>query len=1081
MGALFLSGVAGLIYQVLWVRQLTLVMGSTVYAVATVLATFMAGLGLGSAVAARYVDSLPLRTLPRLYSYIEVGIAAFGLAFPFLLQLSTPLLADLYGAGASSAALVGLFRFGSCALLLLIPTTLMGATLPVLTAFLGPSSAEDTDTNDGAKESGKVAGRLYAANTLGAMAGSLATGVFLLYLLGVSYTTGLAILLNLTAAALVWNGSQKSGVRNQKEDVVRLRRSKSEKKAKKKEAFSEVVAPWVVSIVIALSGMAALMDEVAWTRALVLLIGPTTYGFSFVISAVIAGIALGSAVASRWTARSRHPASLLAVVQMLAAVASLAVIQIIRLLPVPVGQLVRANADRMSWLLQVELFWILLLLIVPSFLFGAAFPLAVRLLYPSVRATGKATGRIYAWNTVGAVSGSLLAGFFLLPWIGMESTLYVAVIIQAIAGTLVLVAVSRKALRLALAAVALGASVLAPFVLPGWDRELLSGGTYKYAAYLGEGEVLDFLRRGDLVFYREDEVTTVSVKQVGSKTSLAVDGKVDATNAGDMLTQRLLAHVPLLLHPEPREICVIGYGSGVTAGSALTHDIERLDAVEISPGVVEGSLLFRRDNRNALDDERLELHVTDGRNHLLLTDRRYDVIISEPSNPWMSGVSQLFTRDFFELARTRLGPGGLFCQWAHIYNMATDDLKTIVAGFTDAFPQSALFHINEGDVLLVGAESELPDIESAALARRIEEPAIAEDLATVEVRNLFTFASLYALGTPELADWAADAARHTDDHPLLEFRAPRFMHADTGQSNRNAILEAASTAVPPDTIRRLLSAPDAEDVLSRARMLEQAESFQWAFETFTVAARLAPERLEAHEGMVRTALAIEQPLAAEEVLRSFSPAASEPFSVAASIGLGLLYRNLGRYDEALQELDRALRADRRNFRALLLAAEVEGEIGRIDMMENLARMVLEHEYDHPEAGALLAEAAMRREELELALSRALHVLERHPEQTRALQVAAISYAQTGKIEEARSRFGRLIELEPDAWRHYNNFARLEMASDRFPAAAELYEKAVDLNPRNVEGYVGLREAARIAGDSKRLERAESMLKVLGVQ
>jgi tetratricopeptide (TPR) repeat protein len=203
--------------------------------------------------------------------------------------------------------------------------------------------------------------------------------------------------------------------------------------------------------------------------------------------------------------------------------------------------------------------------------------------------------------------------------------------------------------------------------------------------------------------------------------------------------------------------------------------------------------------------------------------------------------------------------------------------------------------------------------------------------------------------------------------------------------------------------------------------------------------------------------------------------------VAASIGLGLLYRNLGRYDEVLLERDRALRADRRNIRALLLAAEVEGEIGRVDIMENLARMVLEMEHDHPEAGSVLAEAAMRRGELELALSRALYVLESHPEQTRALQVAAIVYAEMEMPDEARNRFRRLIELEPDGWLHYNNFAQLEMVFNQFQAAAEVYEKAVDLNPRNVEGYRGLREAARIAGDTERLERAESMLEVFGAR
>lgn len=182
----------------------------------------------------------------------------------------------------------------------------------------------------------------------------------------------------------------------------------------------------------------------------------------------------------------------------------------------------------------------------------------------------------------------------------------------------------------------------------------------------------------------------------------------------------------------------------------------------------------------------------------------------------------------------------------------------------------------------------LPKIDSPTLEQRIEQTPIKEDLATVEVRNPFTFASLYALGTPELALWAADARRHTDNHPLLEFRAPRFMHADTGPINRDSILEAARKAVPPEAIRQHLSAPSAEDVLSRARMLEQAESFQWAFETYAVAARIDPDSLDAHEGIVRTAIAVEQPLAAEETLRTFSPVSSETFSVAASIGLGLL-------------------------------------------------------------------------------------------------------------------------------------------------------------------------------------------------
>lgn len=1043
-------------------------MGNTTEAVSTVLATFMAGLGLGSLIAAGFVDRHPHNLLPRLYGGLEAGIAVFGLSFPFLLQLLTPGLAEVYRAGQSSTGVLVATRFLTCTFLLLIPTTLMGATLPVLTAFLPVHPSKPAQL-------GRAVGLLYASNTIGAVLGSLATGVVLLYLLGVGYANGVAVALNLFAGSLVVLSARNIRSEEPPDD------EKEKSRHKDTVEIQEPTAPWVVLVVIALSGLAALMDEVAWTRTLVLLIGPTTYGFSFVVTSVIAGIALGSAASSRWTARTRGPASLLAGVAFSAGVTSVAVIQIIGLLPVAVGELIRANADRMVWLLGVELLSVFLLLGVPSFLFGAAFPLAVRLLYQSLPEAGKAAGRVYAWNTFGAVMGSVVAGFLILPRMGMESTLYVAAIIHIAAGAFIILSASARPGRIVMAVFAVGASLLAPIVLPTWDRELLSGGMYKYAAYLDEGAVLDFLRRGELIFYKEGKVATVSVKRIGRKLSLAIDGKVDATNAADMLTQRLLAHVPLLLHPGPRDVCVIGHGSGVTAGSALTHPIDRLDAVEISLGVVEGSRFFTEENHNPLEDERLHLFVTDGRNHLLLTERTYDVIISEPSNPWMSGVSQLFTRDFFELARTKLSPQGLFCQWSHIYNMAEQDLKTIVAGFTDAFPEAALFLVNEGDLLLVGAKEKLPSIEPQALTRKLSVETIASDLASVEVRNAFTFASLYTVSTPTLAQWAADAPRHTDDHPVLEFRAPRYMHADTGQSNRRAVLELAERSQLPHTIIELRSEPGAEDLVSRALMLEKSDSFGWALEVYTEAAHRDPGLRAAHEGIVRTAIALQQPQYAEDVLRSFSDESEEPFCVGAGIALGLLYRNLDRYEEALKELGKSLSHEPESTRALLLASEIEGEVGRTELMEELAGIAMTLRAEVPEAEALIAEAALRRGEPELALSRALSIVERHPEQTRALQVVAIAHAQLGDRDAARAVFQRLTELEPNSFIHFNNFARLEMESNHFQAAADLYERSVDVNPRNVQGYIGLRDAARIAGNAQQLERALSMLKVLGVQ
>jgi len=1060
--ALFLSGVAALIYQVVWARELTRVMGSTIAAVTTVLATFMAGLGLGSALAARYVDRLSPRALPRVYAGLEIGIAVFALAFPFLIRGAAPLYAQLYSWAASSPAILAAARFLASAFFLLLPTTLMGATLPALSAAILRS----------AERLGGAAGSLYAWNTGGAVLGSLGTGLALLPLVGVSRATQLAVALNLLAAVVV---------------LVAVRPASpppagKEQRPKKPRAREEVpkrpsLPAWAVLAVMALSGAGALANEVAWTRALVLLVGPTPHGFAFVVGSVIAGIALGSAAASRLADRTSSPAAVLAAIQGACALVCLVVARVVGGIAVPVGKLVVENADRMTRLMALEFLWVFLMLLAPSFLFGAAFPLAVRLLSESERHPGAAVGRTYAWNTVGAIAGALIGGFLTLPSLGLENTLYAAAFVHGSAGALVLLAGSSGFWRRLLAASALAPLAVVPFILPRWDRELLSGGIYKYAAYAQREELLDILKRGELVYYREGRGATVSVKRAGGKLSLAIDGKVDATNAGDMLTQRLLAHVPLLLHAEPREVCVIGLGSGVTAGSALAHPIASLDAVEISPEVVEAARLFKEANRNALADPRLRMIVGDGRNHLLLSRRSYDVVISEPSNPWMAGVSFLFTRDFFELARTRLKPGGLFCQWVHIYNMSPEDLRTVVGGFTDAFPTVALFLINEGDALLIGSENP-PELTADLLAERMAQEAVREDLAGVEVRNPYTFATLYVLSTPELSRWSAGAARHTDDRPVLEFSAPRFIHANTSRENRQAILRAAGEKPLPEPYAALRASPTGELSASRALMLEKSESFEWAVETYLEALSLTPRLLAASEGLVRAAIAIGQaPLAEKELLRL----AEGQAPIEARMALGLLYNNVDRSPEALVQLREAAKGDRKNPRALLLSAEILGDLGQTDAMEAVARQALALTPDDPEALSYVAQASLRREHFPRALEQAQAILDRHPESMRALEVAAIARAQTGDRVGARRAFQALVGAEPDAWVHLNNFALFELQGNDFEAAAELYERAVDVNPRNVAGYEGLLQAARLLRDKKRIERAEAMLAFLGVR
>ncbi|MGH9335908.1 MAG: fused MFS/spermidine synthase, partial [Vicinamibacteria bacterium] len=551
--SLFLSGAAALVYQVIWVRELTLLLGTTLEAISIVLGLFMGGLGLGGALAARWIDEKPTSSLPRAYALLELGIALFAILFPFLVAALTPLSA-----------------WGT-ALLLLVPTTLMGATLPTLVALRERARAEEDDA-------GSSAGILYAANTAGAVVGSLGAALVLLPFAGMRLTTFLAAASNALAALVVlWSARRGREGRSRETPVV-----------------SSSPLPQLALTIAALSGFAGLTSEVAWTRSLVLLIGPTAYGYSFIVSAVIFGLAIGGAAGARFPRRGDLRA--LGWAQLGAATASLALLQILGRLAIPVGNLVHEHGADMATLLGIELFAVTALLLPSSFFLGATFPLAVSAVARENVAPGRATGATFAWNTIGALTGSLAAGFLLIPRLGTEIALYAAAGIHLLAS-----AGGFSPRRFALPLGALVA-LAAPFILPRWDRELLSGGLYKYATYLEPGEFLDFLRQGDLLFHREDEVATVSVRKVASRISLAIDGKVDATNSEDMLTQRMLAHLPLLLHRDPKDVLVIGLGSGVTAGSALTHPIESLEAVEISKGVVEASAFFEDVNRKPSSD-----------------------------------------------------------------------------------------------------------------------------------------------------------------------------------------------------------------------------------------------------------------------------------------------------------------------------------------------------------------------------------------------------------------------------------------------------------------------------------------------
>jgi len=380
----------------------------------------------------------------------------------------------------------------------------------------------------------------------------------------------------------------------------------------------------------------------------------------------------------------------------------------------------------------------------------------------------------------------------------------------------------------------------------------MTAGGYKYAPYYTASSSLD---SGELISVREGVSGTVAVRKDGGSTILSIDGKVDASDAGgDLLTEKLLAHLPLLLAPDADRVCLIGLASGVTAGAALTHSIRQLDVAEVSRDVIEASHDFDGVNGRPLDDPRTALLLNDGRNHLALTSSHYDVIISEPSNPWIAGMNNLFTRDFFRIARGHLRDGGVFAQWFHIYNMPLEDLRSLLAAFSEVFPSAALWKLNDGDILLTGFAGDpvifrqpFPEIPKAAMA----------DLAGVGVRDARLLLDMYVMRDADLRTFAAGAAPNTDDHPWLEFHGQRDLHAQTDPLNEAALFSADKHEPLPQPVRDLRQSMTAADYLETGRMFERAESLRSAFESYQRAERAQPS-VQGMAGMDRCARLPEQ-------------------------------------------------------------------------------------------------------------------------------------------------------------------------------------------------------------------------------
>jgi spermidine synthase len=766
--AFFLSGASSLLFESLWTRELTLVFGSTTLAISTVLATFMGGLGLGSFLVGRRADRLgrPLRV----YALVEGAIGAYALVVPLILLGYPELARALHRALGDHHVALSLGRFVASALLLGVPTTLMGATLPLLARHFIQQPWQ-------MRRLGWRLGTLYATNTFGALSGAFLAGFVLLPSIGVDATNYTAAAINLLlCGGVLWIEARSRALG---------RSAAAAEQGPPLEALVDEAPPAppprravrVTLLAFVVSGAAAMMLEVLWTRALAVVLGSSVYSFSLILVAFLGGLAGGARLFARRAARTADPVRLLAFLHFGTVCAIALTYLVIDQLPRVFVWLLRGSSFDVDFILASQLLLATIVILPPTLLMGGVFPVTLRITTAALEEVGRDVGSAYALNTLGAIAGSFMAGFVVLPWAGLQRGIFLGGAMDAAMGAALLaVAPSvKRRLRLPLALALPAALLVVARLLPHWNLAQFDYGLFRV------DYVREILAGGgrwsmpELVYYRDGMATTVSVERFGKHYALKNNGKVDASNGDDMPTQIMVGLMPFFFTPAPAPtVAVIGYGSGVTAGATTQTAAARIDVVELESAVVSASRYFEDVNHRPLADPRLHLTVGDGRNFLAQSRKRYDIIISEPSNPWITGVSNLFTREYWSLAHRRLTAGGVFCQWAQLYEMSPLHIKTILRTFAAEFPYTYVFAAEDlsSDVILVASDRPLR-LDRNDLSRRLAEPRFRAEAHRAGVDAPEDLIAYLLLAPDEIPAFTAGAPVNTDDNALIEFGAPR--------------------------------------------------------------------------------------------------------------------------------------------------------------------------------------------------------------------------------------------------------------------------------------------------------------------
>ncbi len=1025
-----LSGVSALVYQAVWLRMFALVLGNSLHAAATVFAAFMGGIALGAWLVGASVRKVRDRLL--LYVLLEVGVALSALCVSWLIPHLDSLVMPLWRMFAGNHLIIDLYRIVLALAVLAVPTALMGGTLPVLVAC----------TTGDVKLSGRRIGAFYGWNTLGAVAGCALTGFWLLRTAGIASSLHFAVILNLAVASV----------------ALFLRRAPLE------NAPGQTAPPPVQSIAnaphqvrtrrlllfaAALTGMAALAFEVIWARLLSYILHNDIYAYYLMLSTMLFGIGAGSLIYSRYLDRIRNRWLLLASMEILLPVSVLACYLTCSWLYLRDDSLLINTALRglfsslgagaFGSQIMVRLVYTMLTMLIPALLLGALLPATCGLYVTDRGNIGGQTGELFALNTFGAIAGSLLAGFLLVPRLGVQHSLIIMSALVLVVGLLLLFhqlqpAADGRRWRKAFAAAAVAAFVL--------------------MAALPANQVRRFALKDrpytSTVFYREGLSGTVAVLEdrINGIRSLYINsiGEVENSFTG-MQTFKVLGHLPLLLHEgEPRNVLMVTFGGGIASGAVAVHPIDNLDVVELEPAVVEAaSVAYRSENRAVIEDPRVHVHLEDGRHYVAMTAESYDVIISDATNPASVDSWLLYTAEFYALCAARLNSGGVMAQWLPVHSGSAETYNTVVRTFQSVFPHTSIWQTKDYTVLL-GTPAPLR-INYPRLAARLRQGNLAADLSPWCLDDPLELLDCFLMGPEAARAMSAAAAVSTDDLPFYQF-------SDSGAGAQEILSMLAGHREPVVPYLAGLTSAHASALSDSMQSYWRAEACLLRRD-FTAAARMNPASCK-YSRYHRDYLAEE---GYYERMRSY---AGDNYKLRLRVGMGLVEH--GRMEEArtlftglvkqnpgdaslhstLGNIDFKLEHYRNSIRHYRKARELGGE--NTDMLINLGLALFAEGLDNEGMQVLQ------------------HAADSDSTSAEACYCLGLGYNRLGENRLEFRQYELALTRDPLHLESLLNLGARNLEQRNIPAAAELFSRALRVDPTQARAWRGMGIAMYAQGD-----------------